>query len=234
MKRLFIALIILLIAIGIGYLIHQDTGYVLVAYHGWTLETSLWVAILIVIVVYLILYVLMRLYRHARTFHHKIRLHRHKRRDKKGRDYTNKGLIELAEGNWKKAESLLTKSAKHTDRNKLINYLAAARAAHEQEAYDRRDSHLREAHKSTKGSEIAVGLTQAQLQIGGNQWEQALATLKHLHQLAPKHRHTLKLLKQVYAELHDWGNLLEILPDLRRYDIVTTEETNTLAKHIYT
>jgi len=234
MKRLIFAFVILLIAIGIGYLIHLDAGYVLLAYRGWTVETSLWVALLIVIVVYVVLYILSRIYRHTRTLHHKVRSHRHKRREQKGRGYTTKGLIELAEGNWKKAEGLLTKSAKHTQRNKLINHLAAARAAHELEAYDRRDNHLREAHKSTKGSEVAVGLTQAQLQISGNQWEQALATLKHLHQIAPKHRHVLKLLKQVYTELHDWSSMLDILPDLRRYDIVDKEEEEAIAKCTYT
>lgn len=64
-------------------------------------------------------------------------------------------------------------------------------------------------------AKIAVELTQAELQLANHQWEQALATLKHLQDIAPRHPYVLKLIMQLYQEVKDWPQLITILPDLK-------------------
>ena len=98
----------------------------------------------------------------------------------------------------------------------LLNYLTAARAAQKMGDSKLRDHYLREAQHSMPDAKIAVELTQAQLQLANNQWEQALATLRHLHDLAPHHPYVLKLLMNLYKEIRDWPQLIAILPDLRK------------------
>ena len=153
MRKLLIALILILLAIWIGFLIHQDSGYVLVSYHGYTMETSLWFTIICLVVIFFILYMLLRLTKNTRLIGGKYQKWDKKRKSEKARDLTNKGLCDLAEGNWSEAQSNLKKAAKHHP-NPLINHLNAARAAHAAQDYDARDEHLRNAHKTTKGSDI--------------------------------------------------------------------------------
>ena len=92
---------------------------------------------------------------------------------------------------------------------------------------------LREAQQSMPDAKIAVELTQAQLQIAHFQWEQALATLRHLHDLAPKHPYVLKLLARLYEAIADWPQLIAILPDITRNKALSETDFNTLQHRAY-
>lgn len=145
----------------------------------------------------------------------------------KARDALSSGLIELAEGRFDKAEKLLLQQVKHSD-NALLAYLAAARAAQQQGAHDRRDDYLRKAHSVTPTAEIAIGLTKAELQIAHSQYEQALATLTHLYQLSPRHAYVLKLLAKTYQRLSDWMKLSGLLNDIKKLDMLPADKMLSL------
>jgi HemY protein len=115
----------------------------------------------------------------------------------------------------------------------LLNYLAAARAAQEQGAYERRDDYLKSAHHTTPNADIAVGLTQAQLQLDQNQLEQALATLRRLQQLDPKHKQVLKTLARLYMDLADWEHVVEIIPALRKRKIFPDAHIDQMEQSAY-
>ncbi|WP_304985702.1 heme biosynthesis HemY N-terminal domain-containing protein [Coxiella-like endosymbiont] len=232
MKFLILLFLLLLLSLWLGLEMAQDTGYVLIIYHHWSIETTLWVALISLIVLFLFLYFIFRLLRRAIHLSKNMQRWRKMRLYRRGRHLTNTGLFELAKGRWQRAEQTLTKSAKMI-RSPLINYLSAAQAANAQQAYERRDNYLRLAHATTKGSAIAVGLTQAQLQICNHQWEQALATLQHLDQKDSHHEYTLKLLKQVYLKLQDWQNLRLLFPGLRKFKVEPPETLSALEKETY-
>lgn len=232
MKFLILLFLLLLLSIWLGLEMAQDTGYILITYRHWSIETTLWVALISLIVLFLLLYFIFRLISHATHLSKNMQRWREMRLYRRGRHLTNTGLCELAEGRWQRAEQTLTKSAKMI-RSPLINYLAAAQAANAKQAYERRDNYLRLAHTTTKGSAIAVGLTKAQLQICNHQWEQALATLQHLDQEDSHHEYTLKLLKQVYLKLQDWQNLRPLFPGLRKFKVEPPETLAALEKETY-
>jgi len=121
----------------------------------------------------------------------------------------------MSEGRFEQAEKILIKHASASDTS-LLNYLMAARSAQQQAAYDRRDDYLRMAHKATPSADIAIGLTQAELQLSHKQFEQALATLNHLSTVSPKHGYVKKLLARVYRQLNDWDNLGPVLKEVRK------------------
>lgn len=233
MKFLILLFLLLLLSLYLGLEMAQDKGYVLVAYRHSSIETTLWVAIISLIVFFLILYFISRLLSRIICFSRNMKQWRKKRLYRRGRHLTITGLCELAEGRWQRAEQTLTKSAKMI-RSPLINYLAAAQAANAQQTYERRDNYLRLAYSTTKGSTIAVGLTQAQLQIGNHQWEQALATLQHLDQEDSHHGYILKLLKQVYLKLQDWQKLRLLFPRLRKFKVEPPNALDALEKETYT
>lgn len=133
------------------------------------------------------------------------------------------GLIQLTEGHWDKAEKLLVEHAPHSEAP-LLNYLAAARAAHMQEAYERRDQLLKQAIESDGKANIAVGVSQAEMQFSSGQLEQAHATLSRLRELAPKHPYVLKLLAKVLYRQESWDALLDMLPELVKQNLLKSED----------
>lgn len=145
----------------------------------------------------------------------------------KARHSLEDGLIELSEGRFAKAEKVLLQKVEYTE-TPLLTYLAAARAAQYQGAHDRRDDYIRRAHHSAPDADIAIGLTQAELQMDHNQFEQALATLNHLNALSPHHPYVLKLLAKTHNKLADWESLRELLPDLRKTGAMNEDQLDSL------
>ncbi len=227
MKLLLLSFLTLLGSVAVTRLLQHDPGYVLVSFGGWHLESSLVVAVVIVVLIVSLLHFSLRLLRQAWSAPAQLRHWEQKRRLQRARRSLLQGLVQLAEGNWEKAERLLTRDVE-TAELPLLNYLSAARASQQQGAHDRRDTYLRLAHESMPEAGMAVGLTQAELQLAHKQMEQALATLMQLRQQAPQHTYVLRLLRTLYEQLGDWRNLLDLLPELRRHKIADQEELEEL------
>jgi len=232
MKWLFYAFLILLGGVLLGLLAYQDPGYVLISRGQRTVEMTLSLFVSAIVIGFIVLYLLIRMV--VRSWHVPARLRRWRklRRRRKARQSSNRGLIELAEGNWRRAERALIKHVRESD-TPLLNYLSAARAAQKQHAHERRDHYLSLAHNSAPGADIAVELTQAELQLAHGQLEQSLASLMHLQSLAPHHPHVLYLLMQLYQQLHSWGDLQALLPQLDKYKILGETEHDQLSKKVY-
>lgn len=224
MNRFLSAVVITLVTIaGFAMVTQKDVGYLNVGFGDFKLETSLLIfgsSLLAALFCFLLLIRVLGLFKKIAVF---FGARRKTRLAEKARDALSNGLIELAEGRFDKAEKLLMQQVKHSD-NALLAYLAAARAAQQQGAHDRRDEYLRKAHASTPTAEIAIGLTKAELQLAHSQYEQALATLTLLYELAPKHAYVLKLLGKTYQLLSDWDNLKGLLNDIKRQGVLSTDE----------
>ncbi len=115
----------------------------------------------------------------------------------------------------------------------MLNYLAAARAAQEQGAEDRRDRYLKLAYQNQPHADIAVGLTQAELLLSQGQKEQALASLQRLHQLVPAHAQVSKPLAKLLREMGEWKSLLELLPSLRKGKVFDTQTLDSMTREVY-
>ncbi len=229
MKRTILFLIVLILAVWVGIEISRDPGYLLMSYAKWTVEMPLWLGFVIIVVLFIIIYYILRTFKFFTSMSDRIQLWGLERRFRRSHSQTSQGLIELTEGHWAKAERFLIRSAEHS-KTPLINYLSAARAAQEQGAYERRDNYLRLAHQATPEAEVAVGLTQAELQLRHGQLEQGLATLRHLQSIVPYHKHVLKLLQKLYVNLHDWKSLIELLPQCRKYKVLPSSQLLSLEK----
>lgn len=233
MRLIFFSLLAMAAAIFLALLVKDEPGYVLIGWKVWTLETSLaWFVILDVILIALI-YTGIRLWVNTLTIPARLRAWRNRRSSRRARRALNKGLVELSEGHWQGAEKSLLRYANHSE-SPLLNYLAAARSAQQQGAHERRDQYLQLAHESMPSADVAVGLTQAELQLAHEQLEQALATLMHLRSIAPKHAYVLKLLMTLYKRLEDWQQLRDLVPELRKQRVIDEAELLHLQVTIYT
>ncbi|MCP4412953.1 MAG: heme biosynthesis protein HemY [Gammaproteobacteria bacterium] len=216
MRLRWVLLITIIAGLLFGPLITDLPGFVVIAIGNYTMQTRLWqlvVVTIILLVLFILLYHLV-----ARFWNTAGRVKRWSggRRWKKARQKTIKGMIALSEGDWQKAEKTLIAAVPDSD-TQLINLLAAAQAAQAQKADARRDDYLRQAHLAEPDAEIAIGLTQAQQQLNHGQYEQALATLTHLQNIAPKHGHVLLLLQKLYRYLGDWKGFLDLVPELKKF-----------------
>ncbi len=230
MRRLLLLVLVLLASIWIGLHLESNPGYAMFTYKHWVMEMPLWAASIGLIILIAVVHYGIELMKYLASMSERYQRWSGRHRRQKARSQTSQGLIDLSEGYWQKAEKSLISGVKGSE-TPLINYLAAARAAQEQGAYDRRDDYLRSGIQSTSGAEIAVGLTQAQLQLKHKQMEQGLASLRHVHSLVPKHPYVLQQLLKLYVTLEDWEHVQDLLPNLR--DILKKEEFLSLEKSCY-
>ena len=234
MKRIIFALTIAtILAVTIGLAAYTfGPGYVVFSFGEFSLETSFIFMLGFFAILFFIFHYSIRVLSILFKIPDYLGLRYSKRLAEKSRNALVKGLIEMSEGRFEQAEKILLKQVTHSD-TELLNYLMAARSAQQQGAYDRRDEYLRLAHKAMPSADIAIGITQAELQLSHNQYEQALATLNHLSSIAPKHGYVKKLQARVYKQLHDWDNLGTLITGIKKQKLIPVEELNELEIETY-
>ena len=205
------------------YAVHHDTNYIVIGFGEWVVRTSLTVFLSVLFVLfvpaYLIFRALFALWRSPRS----LRGWHLGRRYRSAQTILEDGLLALAEGHWKTAESQLV-SAGEKGADAIVSHVFAARAAHNLGAYDRRDEYLNRAAISQPKFSLAVTLSQAQMQLESEQREQALASLMTLRAESPSHAEALRMLHELYEELGDWDSLLDLLPALKTYRAYDSDE----------
>lgn len=233
MKTFVLALIVAIVLGGlVGTALVRDPGYVLIAYADTIVETSLWVAVLLLIGLYILVRGSVFLWRRIAQSQSRVLGWRSGRKSRVARLQTVRGLLVMAEGRWLEAKKLLLSAAGGVE-TPLINYLNAARAAHELGEYAERDAHLKSAHETTPGAKFAVTLTQAQFNIHEGQYEQALAALLNLRRRAPKHGAVLGMLAKCYEALADWQALLQLMADLRKSKALPGQEIARMERAVW-
>lgn len=211
MKFGVIVVFVLIVSAFAAYFLVGDHGYVVISFRGYLIEMSIAGFLIVATAIAFIIWALRRIIQAPRRLGEAAGRYRASRAGQK----LTLGMIEVAEGNFARGEKLLARAAATSD-TPLFNYLQAARAAHLQGKDDRRDEWLKLAYEHTPEAANAVLLTQAELQLDREQYEQALATLRRLEENSPNHSHALALLGRLYFRLQDWNQLAKILPRLRK------------------
>jgi HemY protein len=223
----------LLIAIAAAFLVNEwlssfeSPGYVLIGIGSWSIETSLVVFAVSLIIGFFVFYLFFRFLGWLFRLPGQIKARGRNIKFNRSQEALIAGLVDSAEGNWEKAEKVLIKHASHSGAP-LIHYLTAAKAAQSRGAIDKRDEYLRKAADQAPGSDVAIGLTQAELHLSGNQFDQALETLTRLHSIDPTHANVLKLLHQTYQHIGDWEGIRKLIPSLHNNKVLMEAEIKLL------
>jgi len=202
---------------------YSGSGYVVFSFAEYTLETSFIFAAGVLALSFFVFYYFVRIMSHLFSLPGYMSDRHLFRKGERSKNALIKGLIEMSEGRFEQAEKVLIKYANQSD-TALLNYLMAARAAQQLGEYDRRDEYLRLAHESTPSADMAIGLTQAELQLSHKQLEQALATLNHLSGVSPKHGYVKKLQARAYQQLEDWEHLNLALDGVKKFKAMNADE----------
>ncbi len=203
-------------------LINQDNIVLYWAGNNYEITTAKFLAV--VLVTFLAFYLLLRLIKHLFSLRKYTRLYRERKVEKRTQNGLLQGLISLIEGNWNSAKTQLLADAEQS-KMAVLHYLGAARAAHMQEAFEERDQYLKRANEISGGNtEVAIAISQAEMQLYAGQLEQARAGLVTLLETHPKHRYAKKLLAKSYYKQEDWKNLSSMLPEMQKQDILNKKE----------
>lgn len=231
-KLLLFIVLIALIGGVVAWQMLETSGYVLIAVGNYTVEMSLWALLFLLLLVWFLLRTGGYFFRLLVEPGRQLVRQRVTSRQSRFRARTAKGLLQFIEGRWDLARRNLKRAARHSDMP-LINYLAAANAAHE--LGDRLDANrlLLKAEQTDPGGELAIGLVQARMHLHSEQYEEALAILQRLYAGEPDHPLVLRLLQQAYSGLEDWASLEKLLPDFKRYRVFDERTLGQIEVDIY-
>jgi HemY protein len=225
MKKSFlvlIALVLALVAAAVAPVFKADPGMVQIHFLGWTMETSVLVLILAVLLVWLVAWLLIRLYRMPAETARRIR-------DQRALAQLEKGLLALTEGDWSTAERALEKSASTHGRT-TARYLAAAEAADGQDAGDRAQWYLEQADTRNRKQKFLVELTRARILLQNGEFLEARPVLEDLIKRRKRHPQVIEMLSRCYRELEAWEALLSLLPDMQKAGVVDEQEAAALRR----
>jgi len=223
MKRsflLFVTLALLLLAAALAPVFKSDPGHVLINFRDWTIETSLLVLLLALMLAWLAVSLLLRAWRLPAETARRVR-------ERRALAQLEKGLLALTEGDWRTAERALEKSTS-TQGKTTARYLAAAQAADGQHASERREYYLEQADSGGTRKRFLVELTRARMLLQSGARAEALPILKDLHARRRRHPQVLELLARCHRELGQWDELQAMLPALSRSGVLGEDEQDEL------
>ncbi|MBT8146400.1 MAG: hypothetical protein KJN90_06060 [Gammaproteobacteria bacterium] len=197
-----------------------DPGYLLAAWGNYTFETSLFALIVffIVFIVAIRLVLLLLAALNPRRLFSNDGLLGRKGRDS-SRNRTTEGLMHFVRSDWVQAYKILERSFSDRDCT-VVNFLAAAHAACEVGQDDLWEDYLSQAGRKFPAALGTVNTVRAELLMKTGHLEQSLAVLEQVRRTSAKDRQLLVLLKEVYLQLEDWEHLKELLPALRKADVL--------------
>ena len=227
MKLLLITILSLVVAVVFGHFISDDAGFVVIGYGGKVFRTSFVFFVVLLALSWVLLHFALRALYRLLTLKTRWAGWTGEYRAKRSKRALSNGLVALAEGNFVRAEQLLSRGA-DDDLAPAIHYLGAAEAAQAQNAVDRRDNYLSLAREAMPSAEVAIGIKRAEMQLANQQLEQSRATLDYLADRYPDNKQVLALQQEVYVEAGDVRALLSLLPALRRHRVFDGERLQEL------
>jgi HemY protein len=227
MKGAAIAALALLAGGLLAHLWLSDPGYVAIRLGRSLLETTLPIFVLLLAGGYVLAGALDRAFASRR----RIAQLRAERRRRRARADTQRGLIELAAGQWRSAEELLSRAAPDAD-SPAANYLVAARAADLLDATDRRDEWLSRAQEDAPGARAAALVTLSEMQMRRGQDEAALQTLEQLDASGDLNSRGLELMARLCQKLGRREQLRQLGPRLLSAKELPEEQVNELLAQV--
>ncbi|HMB58908.1 MAG TPA: heme biosynthesis HemY N-terminal domain-containing protein [Xanthomonadales bacterium] len=217
---LLITLALVLLAAALAPVFLNDPGVVQIRFRGWTLEMSVLVLVLGVLLAWVILYFVVRIWRLPTETARKVR-------EQRALKQLEKGLLALTEGDWTTAERALQKSTS-SEGQTTARYLAAAQAADGQQAGDRAEWYLEQAESGGRKNRFLVDLTRARLLTENGRFEEAVPVLEELRRRRKRHSQVLELLSRCYRAMGRWQSMQEILPVMQKAGLIDEKRAEAL------
>ncbi|MGD9660284.1 MAG: heme biosynthesis HemY N-terminal domain-containing protein [Porticoccaceae bacterium] len=232
MRKLLIIVAGALLSGAVIYqLLANQQGYLLLSAGNYVLETSLWGALVVLVLILAAVFLVWRLWRlmfYPRSWWRR----RASRKQLKVRDQTVQGILDYLEGNWPKAVTNLKRGIARSEMPAL-NYLGAAAASFNLGDMAEVETLLQEAQQSAASDPLTLGLLKVRMLLQDNNFDKALPQIEALHRKYPSHPTVLRLLAATRKGLRDWRSLEAMLADLKKHKAVSSSEFTALEIEVY-
>ena len=224
MKRTYlILLVVVACAAALGMFIAEHTGYVLISWKSFRYESSLWVFLAVLALVFAVLYGLRTLIKMTLVSTGLINPWSRRNQSRRLRLAAERGILDLAQGHWKNALRHLRRAAQG-EAKPLVYLLGAANAAEKLGYSEEADQLLEQALIKQPSAEVAIALAHADLQLQRADDAGAQETLQAMHELHPQHTEVLLRLQALLRQRQEWSALIGLLPALRKCKRLNAEQ----------
>lgn len=233
MKRAYLLVVVaIVVATLLGIAVARHSGYVLIAYDSFRYESTLWATLALLVAVVLVVWLLRVLLGLVFVSTGVVNPWSRHNRSRRTRLAIEQGQLDLAEGRWASAQRHLHRAAE-AERQPLLYYLGAARAANELGRTEDSDNLLERALERQPQAELAIALTHAQLQVDRGDTDAALVTLQAMHERHPHNAQVLRQLQRLYQQRGDWSALIRLMPELRKDKVLSAKELTQLERRAW-
>lgn len=215
-------ILVMAVAAAAVTLLGHGPGYMLIQVGGYTLETTVALGVIVILLVLGLGWLLWGTLTTVREVPYRLTEKRRQRRLRRSLDLLERGLLALERGDSKQAQTLLSRGARLSDRPHAF-YLEAARAAHANRLEPEAERFLQMAQQGQGEDELAATLLRAEFEMESDRFDHALSLLSNLERRAEDSPYILRRLLRLYRNVEDWEGVLRILPRLRRLRALDAE-----------
>lgn len=205
-----IILLVLLVGAGLGTLINVDPGYVLLAWGDTSIEMSIWVLLLGIVLVFVAMSLSLRFIIALNLPFRVLGSWQQTSRIKRMQLQTRQGLLALADGQNVRAEKKFLELAPTTSQP-IVVLPALATAMGRQGKTAEAQKVLNQLVTEFPGTQQLVHLKLAEISLFQGDDDAALNALQSLHQLNPRHAEANQLLLDLLQRQQMWPELINLL-----------------------
>ena len=209
-SKLFILLVFVCLSTLLGYLMSRDPGYVLLSWEGHIIQTSIWLALGVIIMAVAVVHYSFKLLGGLANVGTMIQDWRGDRKRGRSQYLTSRGLLYFQEGNFKRAEKFLISGAED-HLAPTFNYIVAARTAEHRGDPVAREAYLRQALEADAKAAQAVAMAAAEMASHRGEWLLCLLKLQGIKSNSA----VLNLRWRALYNAQHWPEFLALLPQLK-------------------
>ncbi len=229
MRTWFWTLVVLALAVGLGVVLKEHSGNVLIVAQPWRIELSLTLAVLLLVAAFVFLYVVMRVLAFVTSGPERFRSWRGLRARKRDHEQLEKGWLLVLEGRYAQAEQELSRLLGRTQsvNTRVLAGLALAKACHHEGELARRDEALalaRASAVSDAGLKEVWATAAAEMYLDQNRAQEALTLLQPLHDGSAKRVNATRLLLKAQQQLGNFDQAFELTRQLMRRNAIDREQ----------
>lgn len=219
MKALAWLLSLFALAVAITLAAHNP-GYVQFVYPPYRIEMSLTLFVVLALAVFIMAHFSVRMVSALLNLPEYVRAFRLERSQSKGRAAMMEALTAFFEGRYAVAEQSAVRAIELGERSAL-NPIIAARAAHEQREYEKRDAYLDQVQGRAVGEETMRLMTKAEFMLDDKQPQSALNSLKELSDTGMRrHVGALRLELKAQQQARNWNAVLDVVEQMEKRNAI--------------
>ena len=219
-------LTLLVVIVGVN-LFGEDSGYVYIKINQTNIELSLLLLLIIWLTSTVAFYYLFKIIGKIINLKKDLSAWKYKRNLESAFVKLSNGFIELGNGNYAKAEKLLSNAARKT-KYSLVPLIGAANAAQQRGDEQTRNYLLKKALQENKKAKVSLNLTKSDYLLSLGKYQEAQAILDNLEKLIKNNPLALKIQANIYARTSQWDKLLPLIPQLPKKTNLSLEEITQL------